>query len=91
MNVPIVRWGHNAAVFVRGATRNGVGFEGVETHGVLWAVGFTQAVWEISNRTGFECGFEFIGEHAFPADFSHGGGLLCVISLLIRGVILVCR
>ena len=74
--MPVVGRGDNAAVFVRGANGNAVGFEGVESHSILWAVWFAQAIGELDDWTGFECGFEFIGEHALPAYVSHGGVLL---------------
>ena len=76
VDVPVVRRGNNAAVRACGFAGNAVGFEAIQAHYVVGAMGFAQAVGEVGEGAFGKGGFELVWEHAFPPDFWHGLRLL---------------
>ena len=72
MDVPGVRWRHDATVLAGGAHQQCVGLEGIEAEGAVGTMGLAEAVAKPYGRTGGEGRFELIREHPFPACLSDG-------------------
>ncbi len=49
MDMPVIRRGDQSAMLLRGPTAEGVRFERIQAHGILWTVRFTKTIGEIDD------------------------------------------
>ena len=70
VDMPVVRRRGDPSVFPRRFAYDRMRLQRVQPDGVLRSVRLAQPVGEIENRAVLKGGFQFIGEHALPSDFS---------------------